>query len=626
MNSFHTANRPPLAGSAMSFLPLGTIKPRGWLQRQLRIQADGLSGNLANFWPDLGPDSGWLGGEGESWERGPYFLDGYVPLAYLLEDEEMIATAKKWVDWALENQKENGWIGPELNTDWWPIGVMLKVLTQYEEVTGDPRVIPIMKKFFAQMKEELPSKPLVSWAVYRWADTAISAIWLYNRTGDESLLEFARLIMRQGYDWARHFTTFELKKGYNGCFRHETHIVNNAMGIKTPGVMYELTGDEFFKQAAYNALNVLDEFHGQANGMFSGDEHLAGKNPSHGTELCAVVETMFSLERLVGVFGDTFFADRLEKITFNALPATFAPDMWSHQYDQQTNQVQCKNDEDNWWVDNGPDSNLFGLEPNFGCCTANMHQGWPKFVSHLWMATPDDGLAAVAYAPCLVKSKVRGGVEVSIEVETNYPFEDSIKIKLEAPQPATFPLWLRVPAWAKSATLLVDGQPHPAKPGEFAVIEREWGNTSTIELVFKMEVTVERRFNDSVTVLRGPLVYSLVVGDKWVKHRGEEPHADYELYPTTQWNYGLIIDTESPEKSVKITNRPAGDPVFSPEDAPIIMKASGRLVPEWQMQHNAAGTLPESPVTSEEPIQELTLIPYGCTNLRITEFPLIENS
>ena len=78
------------------------------------------------------------------------------------------------------------------------------------------------------------------------------------------------------------------------------------------------------------------------------------------------------------------------------------------------------------WATNGPESNLFGLEPNFGCCTANLHQGWPKLVPSLWMATPDGGLAAVAYAPSDVKTTVAGGVSVSILEDTEYPFSDVV--------------------------------------------------------------------------------------------------------------------------------------------------------------------------------------------------------
>src|SRR5690606_9597962 len=125
-------------------------------------------------------------------------------------------------------------------------------------------------------------------------------------------------------------------------------------------------------------------------GVFTGDEHLAGIYPTQGTELCAVVEMMFSLENLLAIFGDAAFADRLEQVAYNALPATFTADMWAHQYDQQVNQVLCSV-APRAWTNNSDSANIFGLEPHFGCCTANFHQGWPKLVSHLWMATPDHG-------------------------------------------------------------------------------------------------------------------------------------------------------------------------------------------------------------------------------------------
>ena len=83
------------------------LKPRGWLRRQLEIQAKGLSGHLDQVWPDV-RDSAWIGGDREGWERVPYWLDGFVPLAYLLEDENMIARAKKYVDAILAGQQQRG--------------------------------------------------------------------------------------------------------------------------------------------------------------------------------------------------------------------------------------------------------------------------------------------------------------------------------------------------------------------------------------------------------------------------------------------------------------------------------------------------------------------------------------
>ena len=150
------------------------------------------------------------------------------------------------------------------------------------------------------------------------------------------------------------------------------------MGIKTPAILYLLGGEEREVEAVHRGIQSLMTYHGQAHGMFSGDEWLSGTHPSQGVELCAVVEYMFSMEHLVRIAGDGKFADILEKVTYNALPAAISPDWHSHQYDQQVNQIVCNVAERNW--SNSADANLFGLEPHFGCCTANMHQGWPKLI------------------------------------------------------------------------------------------------------------------------------------------------------------------------------------------------------------------------------------------------------
>ncbi|MCX6880364.1 MAG: glycoside hydrolase family 127 protein [Verrucomicrobia bacterium] len=624
-NNFYPSNKAPLGQSAYSILPLGAVMPQGWLQQQLNIQATSLTGNLPKFWPDLGPDNGWLGGKGESWERGPYYTDGMVPLAFLTQHPELLDMAGKWAGWTLDNQRPDGGIGPESCKDWWPLGLMCKTLTQYYDATGDPRVIPVLTRFFAYMKVELPKRQLFEWAKMRWADTVLSTIWLYNRTGNPELLEVSKLLMAQGHDYARQFSNFEPYSKASPNWNLENHGVNAGMAYKTPGVMFQLTGNAQHRQAVYDGITNLDQFHGQAGGTFAADECFAGPSPTQGTELCSVGESMFSFENLMAMFGDPMFGDKLERMSYNAWPGTFSPDMWAHQYDQQANQPMCRNGAEKWFITNGGGANLFGVEPQYGCCTANMHQGWPKFVRHLWMATPDDGLAAVAYGPCVVTAKVKGGHTVSIGVVTDYPFSDTIRMTIQTAKPVEFPLQLRIPAWALGATIQTDTTLSP-QPGTFATITRTWNNGDTVNLKLPMKIRIERRFNNSATVLRGPLVFALRIGESWQKFRGDDAHPEYEVLPTTPWNYGLIFDEKDPEQSFKIVTKPLTDPVYSSKHAPIELHAKGRILPQWKEARHSADLLPVSPVQSAEPVQDIVLIPYGCAKLRITEFPVLAQS
>jgi uncharacterized protein len=618
--------RQDLLKTAFSELPLGSIEPEGWLKDQLKIQANGFTGKLGNYWDDVGPNSGWLGGSGESWERGPYYLDGLLPLAYLLKDETLIAKVQPWIEWSLASQREDGQFGPSTNDDWWSRMVMLKVLMQYQEVTNDNRVIPFMLKYFQYQREHIEERPLTQWAEARGSENMLCLQWLYERTGEEWLIELSEVIRGQSINWTEIFTHFPFWR-YQTRFDHRVHVVNVAMGIKFPAISYLQTKREEDQRAALKGIQSLMNYHGQVHGMFSGDEWLAGTHPSQGVELCAVVEYMFTLEHLTRIFGDGEYADILEKVAYNALPATITADWHGHQYDQQVNQVLCTQARRNWTL-NGDESNMFGLEPNFGCCTANMHQGWPKLAARLWMSTSDDGLAAVSYAPCKVNGTVgKNRDKVTLHVDSTYPFHETISIQVQTNGKVTFPLKLRIPKWCKEPNLSINGEQVDIGEVEkgYYTVTREWTNGDQLVLELPMEIEMERRADNAVGIHRGPLVYALKVKEKWRKRSGNNVFPNLEVVPESAWNYALKLDKESVPQSfiIKKSALTSKQP-FSPDGAPIKLIARGKKVPEWKLEMNSAGTLPISPVSSTEVEEELELLPYGSARLRIAEFPVLK--
>jgi uncharacterized protein len=652
-NRYYKNNTEPLKQNAYIRLPLGAVKPAGWLHTQLELQAEGLTGNLDEFWPDL-VNSAWRGGSSEGWERGPYYLDGLIPLAYLLDDTKLIEKSKNWIEKIIASSTDSGWYGPAKNKDRWPLAVANKVLMQYFEATGDSRATDVLLKYFRYLHDTPPDWPDSEWRGVRAMENAVTGYWLFRQTGEKWLPETIESIEKNSADWTSYYEKFPWDSAANAEKRIPhiwdaagltAHVVNNAMAIKYPGLWYQQSGDERFRKAVIAGIAKYDKYHGQAGGRFSGDEHLSGTSPDRGTELCSVVEYMFSLGELYEILGDNTLADRLEMLAYNSLPGTTTPDYWAHQYDQQSNQVLVTAADRNW-SSNKEYSNIYGLMPNFACCLANMHQGWPKFVESMWMATNDNGLVAVTYGPSIVKAKVRNGNDVTITEETDYPFKGTIRMKISTHKPVKFPVCLRVPSWG-SAKISWRSKSETAVAGSTYKILEKWKDGDEIMIEMPMEPRYETRYNNSVSVLRGPLYYALRIDKDYRNTRinydnfNYKGSVDWEIYPKSDWNYGLIISRDNPLQSMDITENEVGkypfadrgDMVWSADsgkyvtweqEAAVVINIRGMKLDQWQMKDNSADLPPLSPVRPQGEPEKLFLVPYGAARLRITEFPVMD--
>lgn len=648
------ANRPPLAPRAFAELPLGSVEPRGWLRDELERMAAGMTGQLDAWYPEvLGPRNGWLGGDGDAWERGPYWVDGLYPLAVLLDSAPLKAKAMPWIEWTLNHQREDGYIGPRPTPeppprepglqrspqeDWWPRMVMLKILQQHYQATGDPRVLTCLQRYFRYQLDTLPKHPLNRWswwAPQRAADNTLVVLWLYNLTGESWLLDLARLLHQQALPYTDLFADGHLITRERGQFsspytpQDSFHCVNLAQGMKTPLVASQFDPHPRHLAATRRAFRDLMAVHGQPHGLYGGDEGMHGRGPDRGSELCTAVEMMFSLEKMVEISGEVEFADLLEKIAFNPLPSQVKDDYSGRQYFQQTNQVQVTPGARAFHDPQGGLAVVYGVLTAFPCCTTNLHQGWPKFAQHLWMRSNDGGLAAIAYAPSRVQAKA-GGHAVTITTVTDYPFDEVIAFTIETAQPARFPLHVRVPGWCTSATLAVNGErAEPVPGGRFHVATRTWNNGDRITLKLPMTLRKSHWHERSVALERGPLLFALRIEEQWKHVRPEDRrHGYHECRPGSPWNYALLrstLDRLDDHFEVVRANGPLAANPWTLANAPLELRGKAVRLPGWTLYNDSAGPVPMSPMPmpAGARVEPIRLIPYGCTTLRIAAFPFV---
>jgi len=655
VNSFYVSNKAPLQPLNFIKLPIGSIKPQGWIKRYLELQRDGLTGHLGEIsaWLDK-KNNAWFSGDGtgdHGWEEVPYWLKGYGDLGYVLGDQKIINETKLWLDKVFQSQRPDGYFGPGVvenehqenkgkTPDLWPNMIMLWCMQSYYEYSKDARVIPFMTKYF-KWQTTVPDDKLLKiyWENSRGGDNLYSIYWLYNRTGEKWLLDLAQKIHRNTADWMQKDNL------------PNWHNVNIAQCFREPATYYMQTKDSTHLNATYNDFWLIRNIYGQVpGGMFGADENARKgyDDPRQAVETCGMVEQMASDEILAGITGDPFWADHCEDVAFNTYPAAVMPDFKGLRYLTAPNMVLSDSKNHAPGLQN--DGPFLMMNPfSSRCCQHNHAQGWPYYAEHLWMATPDNGLVAMLYNSCDVTAKVGNGATVTLKEDTHYPFDEKIKIEVAITKAVTFPLYLRIPAWAKNAKVSVNGKilENINTAGSYTRIERQWNNKDIVELVLPMELSVKQwdKNKNSASVNYGPLTFSLkikeeykqmdskvsAIGDsKWQASADPSKWPSFEIHPASNWNYGLLL-TDNPSQNFEVIKKewPKDDYPFTTQSVPLEIKTKGKQIPSWTIdKYGLCDTLPQSPVNVNTPTENITLIPMGAARLRISAFPVVraENS
>ena len=634
----------PLASLPLRRLPLGSVRPEGWLRGQLEEMRGGVTGRLPEYGPFFRPEqNGFLYPETRSgWEEIPYWLRGFYPLAVLTQDREKLDLAQGYFEALFSSVRPNGWFGPaylENGTevggvavpDLYPAMLLLDSLILYYEYTGDRRVLQLMEGFFAFCRD-LPkerflpyTRTRLMWQKIRAGDMLAPIYWYYRKTKEAWLLDLADRFYRGIWESNAPYIAY--------------HAVDFAQRFAYSAIHSEQTkNDADFAESEENYSRVAAVWGQLPRGAIAADEQVREgcTDPRQGFETCGIVEAAKSFYEMGRISGNTLYADRAEDLMLNHFPAAYSPSMQQLHYVTASNQPMLTN-----WCQH-PICNEsyffrrshFMMTPNNRCCGYNGGMGWPWYAMNLWQATEDGGLAAWLYAPCTVETDLDGN-HVRLAVETNYPFGGEVRVRIEeADGNAEFPIWFRIPGWNTEATLTA-GRKRVAdcrESGGFLRIQNEWKAGDEISLCFALPIHIRRwENNGSLSVDRGALTYSLRIGEEWreVGEAGQYNHPDphlfenYEVLPTTPWHYGLCPG-EGPDGgiTVKRIEQTIPDQPWTPEAAPVRLTAKGRRIPEWTVEDDLAGELQSSPVYTEQTEEEIELIPLGCARLRIACFPI----
>lgn len=642
------------------------------------LMSDGLAGRQYEFY-HIVQHSPWLGGSSEYSvlnEGLPYWFNGLVPLAYGLNDTRLKLQVLDASDYVLNHQQEDGWLGPEVvgDRDLW--GRFPLFLGLWQLVEAEPsraaKIIPAMYQFINLMHSMLINNIGYEqiWGKVRYPDMLISLQWLYEYYPAENqlvLLETMYLLDSSGFNWSSFWTednflfadldTIQPPITDQSPLFPFTHGVNAAQGLKAGAAIYRFTANESLLRNNRDGVHWTFTYHGDPAGSIIGDERESGINANRGSELCTAVEAMYSMSYLYQMLGDNYFADRCELAAFNALPVSITGDHWARQYLALASEPYAEElDGTNPFWNVGNKGIVYGLEPNYPCCTVNMPQGLPKFLSASFVRVSENGIGHALLGPAQVSTTTVSNTSVTVACDTNYPFSSILNYNITASAP--FTLYLRVPSWfvPANSSISIDGNgalyPLDPDPSTGMTPIALPAGISTVRYTLCATIQVLPRANSTVAIYHGSLLYALDVGQTMTTlapdfynvtyANGSDPYNvstpvvpaqvhDHAFTNTKPWNIAIDTSTLVFHTTINGSYETAlPNPIFDYGAAPTYITGKGCQI-AWPLYNGlpaplsalANGTTYRNCTGN---VTDVVLRPYGTLKVHMAELPLVDLS
>ena len=627
-----------LAGNVSKYDAGGVpdIHPTGWLQTLLQRQHDGLTGhpealsypyNSCLWAGEISRSDESYGDNWWRYEQTAYYTDGLLRLGYELNASEMVNKAMEGIEYTLANATDAGVLGNRSLTGiTWPMSVFFRVLQAKYEHDGDQRIPAALERHYLNFTEKDLAGGIVGG---RNIMSLEGILWTYGKTGNEQLLKLAEDAWAIQDKFAVDETAITSSEPFY------MHSVTFCEMLKLPLLLYAYTGKTKYLDLAIMAVRKLERESMLPDGVPSSAEFLVGNDVHHSHETCDVVDLTWTLHHYLAVTGEAEWADKIETAVYNAGLGSITKDFHTLQYFSSINQFIATGSSNHNIYKHGSTWMAYRPTHETECCAGNVNRMLPNMVSRMWMKDSEGGAVATIYGPSEATFTTAQG-NLTIACATEYPFDEVLTFTVSGQDGASIPLTLRIPTWCQHASMTINGTAADVelKAGTFVRLPEKVKKGDVVVLTLPM--TVEKKLLDGQGIYfqRGPLLFAYAIPQKMEEdtkvyenmHGKVSENPDFKSWnitPTGDFNYAYDDDGAQIQVNRPTVEKPSGAIPFDAQYTPVRLQVPVRQI-EWELEeNNFTPHLPEQGHLTllDGERKYIELVPYGCTELRLTVFP-----